>query len=146
MYRQRRTVFVSSHGFARSTCSTRRSPQARTRAIGFSPYPYRLVAFAIAGVIAFRRSRTTVNPLHPEQATALVTRGVYRLSRNPMYAGMLLLLLAWATRLSNTAALAGPLLFALYITRFQIIPEERALTALFGEKYAAYRAKVRRWF
>lgn len=65
------------------------------------------IAFAIAGVVAFRRSRTTVNPLYPEQATALVTGGVYRLSRNPMYAGMLLCLLAWAIYLASPLALAG---------------------------------------
>ena len=100
----------------------------------------------VSGVAGFLRAKTTVNPLKPAAASKLVTTGLYRFTRNPMYAGMLLLLLAWATRLSNTAALAGPPLFALYITRFQIVPEERALSSLFGREYAAYRARVRRWF
>lgn len=101
--------------------------------------------FDLAGLLAFRRSRTTVNPLKPERASALVTGGVYRITRNPMYVGMALLLLSWAVYLSAVLPFAGPLLFALYITRFQIQPEERALQAIFGEAYAAYAARVRRW-
>lgn len=62
-----------------------------------------------------------------------------------MYVGMALLLLSWAVYLSAVLPFAGPLLFALYITRFQIQPEERALRAIFGEAYAAYAARVRRW-
>lgn len=99
----------------------------------------------VSGVAGFLRAKTTVNPLKPAAASTLVTTGVYRFTRNPMYAGMLLLLLAWAVRLGNAAALAGPPLFMLYIYRFQIAPEERVLTTLFGEQYAAYRLRVRRW-
>lgn len=101
--------------------------------------------FSISGVLAFRRAKTTVNPLHPEQAAALVRFGIYRITRNPMYVGLLLILLAWAVFLSSAWALFGPLAFMLYITRFQILPEERVLSGKFGADYAAYRASVRRW-
>lgn len=103
------------------------------------------LAFDLGGLLAFRRSRTTINPLAPQRASALVTGGVYRITRNPMYVGMALLLLAWAVHLSAWPTLLGPPAFVLYITRFQIVPEERALARLFGEAYAEYTARVRRW-
>jgi protein-S-isoprenylcysteine O-methyltransferase Ste14 len=103
------------------------------------------LGFDVLGLIAFRKARTTVNPLHPERATAVVSAGVYRITRNPMYVGMLCLLLAWAAFLAAPLALIGPVLFVLYITRFQIIPEERALSERFGESFAAYTRQVRRW-
>ena len=101
--------------------------------------------FAIAGVVSFRRAKTTVNPLKPESASSLVSSGVYAITRNPMYVGLLFVLVAWAVFLSSPLALAGPLAFFLYIGRFQIAPEERALSNLFGSEYANYRARVRRW-
>jgi protein-S-isoprenylcysteine O-methyltransferase Ste14 len=103
------------------------------------------VAVALGGVASFRRARTTVNPLKPETTAALVVTGVYSFTRNPMYLGMVLVLLAWAVFLASPWSLAGPALFALYITRFQIVPEERVLAGLFGETFAAYRKRVRRW-
>jgi protein-S-isoprenylcysteine O-methyltransferase Ste14 len=103
------------------------------------------IAFSGAGVLAFRRARTTVNPTRPEEATRLVRSGVYRITRNPMYVGLSCLLVAWAVFLSSLWALLGPLAFVLYIGRFQITPEERALAKLFASEYAAYRAEVRRW-
>lgn len=101
--------------------------------------------FDLLGLLAFRSSRTTVSPLKPERASALVTGGVYRVTRNPMYVGMALFLLAWAVYLSAVLPFAGPLAFVLYITRFQIQPEERVLKGIFGEAYSAYAARVRRW-
>ena len=103
------------------------------------------VAVAIAGVVAFRRARTTLNPMHPEGASALVEAGVYRVTRNPMYLGMALVLAAWAVWLGSAAAVLALPLFTAYMTRFQIIPEERVLEAKFGEPFAAYRRRVRRW-
>src|SRR6185295_5497363 len=82
------------------------------------------VFFSIGGIVAFRRAQTTINPMKPEAARSLVSSGVYRFTRNPMYVGLLLALLAWATFLSAPLALAGPLAFVLYIGRFQIAPEE----------------------
>lgn len=103
------------------------------------------VFLVLAGVWSFRRRRTTVNPLQPDTASSLVTSGVYRLSRNPMYAGFLLCLCAWGAYLGNPYALLGPVVFVFYMNRFQIIPEERALVRLFGAEYDAYRRLVRRW-
>jgi protein-S-isoprenylcysteine O-methyltransferase Ste14 len=103
------------------------------------------VTFDALGLLAFVRQRTTVNPLHPENASALVTGGVYRVTRNPMYVGMALLLTAWAVDLSAAWPFLGPVAFVLYMNRFQIAPEERALGARFGASWTAYAARVRRW-
>lgn len=103
------------------------------------------IAFDLMGLVAFRASRTSINPLRPERASVLVTGGVYRITRNPMYVGMALLLLAWAVHLSSWLALAGPVCYVLYITQFQIRPEERVLQARFGQDYLNYTARVRRW-
>jgi protein-S-isoprenylcysteine O-methyltransferase Ste14 len=102
-------------------------------------------AFSIAGAVSFRRARTTVDPMHPERASALVTSGVYRITRNPMYVALLLLLLAWAIYLASPVSLAGPVVFIAFINRFQIEPEERVLAGLFGNPYVAYKSRVRRW-
>lgn len=103
------------------------------------------IGFDFAGLYAFRRRRTTVNPLHPEKASALVCDGVYRITRNPMYVGMACFLAVWALYLDAPLAWLGVALFVLFITRFQILPEERTLARLFGAVYDAYRTRVRRW-
>jgi protein-S-isoprenylcysteine O-methyltransferase Ste14 len=103
------------------------------------------IVFSVAGVASFRRARTTVDPTNPEAASSLVTSGIYHVTRNPMYVGLSFVLLAWAIFLSSAWALLGLLAFVLYIGRFQIAPEERALAKLFGSEYTAYQAKVRRW-
>lgn len=103
------------------------------------------LTFEVLGLLAFRRSRTTINPMQPGKASALVTGSVYRLSRNPMYVGLALLLAAWAVYLSMLWPFLGPVLFVLYMNRFQIGPEERVMRGKFGEDYAAYAARVRRW-
>lgn len=113
--------------------------------------PFACLSFAvgfvivIAGVVAFRRAKTTVNPLTPEATTAMVTSGIYRFTRNPMYLGFLLMLTGWALYLSHLLAFVLLVLFALYLTRFQIIPEERALSAKFPQTFTSYRSSVRRW-
>jgi protein-S-isoprenylcysteine O-methyltransferase Ste14 len=99
----------------------------------------------LSGVILFRRAKTTVNPLRPQSSSSLVTRGVYRVTRNPMYLGGLLILMGWAILLANAAALPFLPAFIFYITSFQIVPEERALTSLFGTEFLAYKSRVRRW-
>ena len=101
--------------------------------------------FDVAGIFAFRRAKTTVNPMKPEKSAALVSTGVYRITRNPMYVGMVFILLAWAVYLASPRALFGPLAFAAYITRFQIKPEERVLATRFGAEFSSYQARVRRW-
>jgi len=103
------------------------------------------LAFDVLGILAFRNASTTINPLRPERASTLVTGGIYQVTRNPMYVGVAFLLLAWAVHLSALLPFAGPAVFVLYITRFQIIPEERVLRQAFGQDYADYCARVRRW-
>ncbi|MGX5725376.1 methyltransferase family protein [Metapseudomonas otitidis] len=103
------------------------------------------VAVCLAGALAFRQARTTVNPIHPERTSALVIRGIYHRTRNPMYLGFALMLLGWGLWLAAPFALAGVVLFMLYIERYQIPPEERMLEQLFGADYLAYREQVRRW-
>lgn len=100
---------------------------------------------ALAGVLAFRRARTTVNPLAPQRASALVTGGIYRVTRNPMYLGMLIVLAGWAVWLGNAAAWLGLPLSVALLTVLQIRPEERILAERFGEDFKRYAARVRRW-
>jgi len=103
------------------------------------------VVFSMAGVICFRQAKTTVNPTKPHAASALVTSGIYKFTRNPMYLGLLFVVIGWAAFLFSLWALVGPVAFALYITRFQIQPEERVLGGLFGAEYTGYQSRVRRW-
>lgn len=103
------------------------------------------VAVAVTGVVAFHRARTTVNPLKPQESSALVVSGIYARTRNPMYVGMALVLAAWSVFLGNPLALLGVAAFVAWIDRLQIRPEERALHGLFGPAFEAYCARVRRW-
>jgi protein-S-isoprenylcysteine O-methyltransferase Ste14 len=103
------------------------------------------LALMLAGVARFRKAQTTIDPLDPEKAKHLVVAGVFRLSRNPMYLGMALIAIAWAIYLANPWSFIGVLGFVLFINRFQITPEERAMDNLFGDQYAKYKATVRRW-
>jgi protein-S-isoprenylcysteine O-methyltransferase Ste14 len=128
--------------------------------VSLTVVPFRLpVTMRVAGVIlivvglgvvqlagvSFRRARTTVDPTKPGAASVLVVSGLYHFSRNPMYLGMALVLFGWAFFLLNALSIAFVALFVFYIDRFQIVPEERALSALFGTEYDSYRAGVRRW-
>ena len=103
------------------------------------------ILIAVSGVVAFRRARTTVNPLRPDGASSLVASGIYRYTRNPMYLGMLLVLIGWAVYLARPWALLVLPVFVAYMNRFQIEPEERVLERIFGAEFEAYRRRVRRW-
>jgi protein-S-isoprenylcysteine O-methyltransferase Ste14 len=103
------------------------------------------IGFSVAGVISFRRAKTTLNPTKPQLTSSLVSSGIYIVTRNPMYVGLLVVLIALAIFLSSPGTLLGPAAYFVYIGRFQIAPEERALTALFGAEYTAYLSRVRRW-
>ena len=103
------------------------------------------VGVAGAGVAAFRRQRTTVDPRYPERATTLVADGIYRRTRNPMYLGIVSLAAGAAVALGSPLALLGPALLAVYLDRVQIPAEERALRARFGAQFESYVRKVRRW-
>ena len=103
------------------------------------------MAIAGMGVFSFSRAKTTVNPMNPDSSSSLVVSGIYRLTRNPMYLGFLWILVAWGIFLSNALAFLVLPGFVLYMNRFQIEPEEKALTRLFGQAFVAYRTQVRRW-
>ena len=97
------------------------------------------------GIFTFRVAHTTVDPRTPEAARVLVTSGIYRFTRNPMYLGIVLILVAWLVFLGNLLSIIMLPLFVLYMNRFQISPEERALTEKFGDEYLNYQLEVRRW-
>ena len=103
------------------------------------------VAVTAYAVIMFRRERTTVNPVEPSNASALVTSGVFRFTRNPMYVGMLLVLSGWVVYLGSATGFLSIVFFITYMTRFQIRPEEKILTEVFGQPYSDYCSNVRRW-
>jgi len=98
-----------------------------------------------AAVLTFNRAKTTVNPTSPQDTSVIVTHGAYRYTRNPMYLGFALILLAWGVLLTNFVSLVCVAFFVWYIDRFQIRPEERALHAKFGNRYKVYCWSVRRW-
>ena len=103
------------------------------------------LGIAIAGVATFAKAKTTVNPTTPQASSSLVSWGIYSVTRNPMYLGLLLELTAWAVFLSNPLPFLMLPVYMIYINRFQIAPEERMLTKLFGNDFAAYQSRVRRW-
>jgi protein-S-isoprenylcysteine O-methyltransferase Ste14 len=103
------------------------------------------IAIAIAAFVRFRQAGTTVKPTDPSKTSHLVTDGVFRISRNPMYLGLLLLLIGWAIWLGSASPWFVPPLFVILLTVVQIIREERALAQRFGEQYALYRRDVNRW-
>lgn len=103
------------------------------------------LVFDLLALLTFLRARTSINPLRPHRASVLITHGVYRLTRNPMYVGLLCYLTAWAVFLATPWALAGPCLFVVTMNRFQIAPEERVMREKFGKEFEDYAARVRRW-
>ena len=103
------------------------------------------IALNVLPKLAFKRAGTTINPLKPASTTALVTSGIYRYTRNPMYLGHAVILLGWAAYLHNMVALQAVPAFMLYISRFQIQPEERQLSARFPDAYAAFCRRAPRW-
>jgi protein-S-isoprenylcysteine O-methyltransferase Ste14 len=100
---------------------------------------------ALVAAVTLWKARTTINPLKPERASVLVTHGIFRLTRNPMYLSLLLLLVADVIHLGSWEAFVGPIAYVVYITKYQILPEERVLESKFGSEYAEYKRQVRRW-
>ena len=114
--------------------------------------PLLAVVFMSAGIgmmliaaFSFYEAKTTINPLDPSKASHLITTGIFGFSRNPIYLADLLILIAWAIWLGNIFNIALLVVFVVYINRFQIAPEERALGTLFGDAYRDYCSRVRRW-
>ncbi|TYC63631.1 isoprenylcysteine carboxylmethyltransferase family protein [Rhodobacterales bacterium] len=120
--------------------------------ITFAGQSFLALVFVVVGLVpglqavrSFRATKTTVNPMKPDEATKLVTSGVYRYTRNPMYVGLLCLLIAIALFLGTLSALVILPAFVWYMTEFQIKPEEDSLRLIFGAEYADYTSHVRRW-
>lgn len=103
------------------------------------------LVFAALAALTFRRASTTVDPRDPARASALVTGGPFRLSRNPMYVAFAAALLALALALGNPLALAFVVLFIAWMDRVQIPAEEKALRANFGAAFEEYARGTRRW-
>lgn len=93
----------------------------------------------------FMTAKTTINPISPDKATKLVTTGVYRYTRNPMYMANLIILLAWLIWLGSIYSVSGLILYVVYMNQFQIKPEERVLLNLFEHEYSFFCSRVRRW-
>ncbi len=102
-------------------------------------------SFAVAGAWQFHRHATTVDPMRPDRASRLVDRGVFSISRNPMYVGFVVALLGAALMFDALLALLGPALLAAWLHRFQVLPEERILSVRFGAAFEAYCDRVPRW-
>lgn len=104
-----------------------------------------ILVFFLA-IFKFYRAKTTTDPIDLSKTSRLVTSGIFKYSRNPMYLAMLMILLAFGLRLGNafnTLLAAG---FVYYMNHFQIKHEEMALSKLYGKEYQLYLKAVRRWF
>ena len=118
------------------------------------PYPLRPLGFVIfvaggivgiAGVVAFRKHRTTVNPHSIQNASNLVSSGIFAYTRNPMYLGLVMGVAGSAFIFRDASGFVFALATLLYLQRFQIQPEERMMHTLFGDEFAAYCTRVNRW-
>ena len=98
-----------------------------------------------SGIVAFSKAKTTVSPLHPDQASSLVTMGIYQYTRNPMYFGLLLILFSFGFYLLNLASMFVLPIYVWFISKYQIMQEEEALYKVFGDDYKNYQGRVRRW-
>lgn len=103
------------------------------------------VLIAIAGVVTFKLAKTTTNPISIGNTSSLVTHGIYRFTRNPMYLGMLMVILAFIIKTGHIAGLVFAIAFVAYMTRFQIKPEERMLRKIFTDQYTDYMKRTRPW-
>ena len=103
------------------------------------------VATAVLATLLFKKDKTTVNPRNPEKTTTLVTKGIFSITRNPMYLGLFFSISSTILFFGSWFGIIILMFFVWYINKFQIIPEEEAMEKLFGGKYSEYRQKVRRW-
>lgn len=103
------------------------------------------LALGVVGGGLLERSGTTSDPMKADQSTTLVTGGIYRFTRNPMYLGFVFILVAIGFLVGNLISFVALPLYMISMTLLQIMPEEHALTARFGDSYLRYKARVRRW-
>ena len=99
----------------------------------------------LSAITLFKKYQTDITPLKPSNATKLITGGIYKFSRNPIYLGLLLVLFGISIILNPIGGLFLIPLFILYLNIFQIIPEENAMVDLFKGEFLEYKANVRRW-
>lgn len=97
-------------------------------------------------IFQFLRAKTTTNPINLTKTSSLVTNGIFKYTRNPMYLGMLLILLAFGLKLGNAFNTLLATGFVYFMNHFQIEKEEKALTELFDKEYTMYCKATRRWF
>ena len=96
-------------------------------------------------VFKFIKSKTTVNPVKFVKVNKLVTSGIYKYSRNPMYLGMILIIISTSIFYLNYYSVLTPFIFYFWINKFQIKREEIFLKEKFGKDYLSYMSKTRRW-
>lgn len=138
-------VWAAAAGLAqRALISKNRSPSSVSKAAAAS------AAVASVGVIGasavtFYRHRTTISPVSVRNTSALVTSGPFRISRNPMYVGLVGLLTAHALLQRSPVAALPVAGFVVLMNRSQIATEETAMRKKFGADYAEYCARVPRW-
>ena len=99
----------------------------------------------LSAIILFKKYKTSITPLNPSNATKLITDGIYKFSRNPMYLGLLLVLSGISIILNPIGGFFFISLFILYLNFMQIIPEENAMVDLFKDEFLEYKKNVRRW-
>ena len=103
------------------------------------------ISVLVTAIISFKNHETTVNPISIEKASSLVVTGIFKYSRNPMYLGMSFILLGLTLKYNLIGGLIFTGLFMLFITIFQIKPEETAMEKLFDQEWKDYVSNVRRW-
>ncbi len=101
------------------------------------------LAIGLSGVRQFHRHDTPTSPFKP--TSTLVTSGVFRHTRNPMYLGLVMLTVGVALAVNSLAFLLAAILLAVLLQLAVITPEERLLSATFGEAFESYRSHTRRW-
>ena len=100
---------------------------------------------AFLGYLLFKKYKTTVNPINPEETTILVTTGIFSITRNPMYLGLFFVICSTVLLFGSWFGIIILMFFVWYINKFQIIPEEETMEKKFGNKYNEYKKNVRRW-
>jgi len=103
------------------------------------------ILLGLSAVVLFKQGKTTVNPVSIDRASTLVSQGVFKYTRNPMYLALLMMLVALTIRWQTGFGFVFCAVFILYMNRFQILPEERAMQTLFCDDYIHYKKTVRRW-
>ena len=103
------------------------------------------LGISFSGMREFRKAKTTVNPIKINDGSSLVSSGIFNYTRNPMYLGLLVVQIGWVVYLANPISVLAPIVFVLFINRFQIQPEERVMQSLFGSAYDEYKTRVRAW-